>query len=140
MIKHHRYIIGIDPGTKTGLAIWDRASNQFIKVATMDIIDAIETIRQAKEAWGNIFVRIEDPHQRKWFGPNARAKMQGAGSVKRDFKIIRDYLDRNQIPFHAYNPKDVRTKMDAKSFSNITGWKGRTSNHARDAALAVFGF
>ncbi len=140
MTKRYRYIIGIDPGTNTGVAIWDRTDKKFLKIATMDILGAVDTIKKSKEDWEDIFVRIEDPHQRKWFGPRSRAKMQGAGSVKRDFKIIRDFLTRNGIPFHAYHPKDVRTKVDAKTFQDLTGYTGRTSSHARDAAMAVFGF
>ena len=31
------------------------------------------------------------------------------------------------------------TKWSAEVFADMTGWKGRTSNHARDAALLVYG-
>lgn len=139
-MKHYKYVIGIDPGTKTGFAVWNREEKRFLEISTLDILEAIERISFFHVNEASIFVRIEDPHQRKWFGNNSDAKKQGAGSVKRDFKIFRDYFERIGIPYHAYNPKDVRTKVDAKTFKKITGHQGRTSNHARDAAMSVYGF
>lgn len=139
-MKSYDYIIGIDPGTKTGIAIWKRDEKRFIEISTLDILEAIERISFLHCCGAKIFVRIEDPNQRKWFGNTGRERLQGSGSVKRDFKIIRDFLNRNNIPFHAYNPKDVRTKTDARTFQKITGYTGRTSVHGRDAAMSVFGF
>lgn len=133
-----KYAIGIDPGTNTGFAVWDRHEKRFVAIQTMDIISAIEELKTYLSE--SIFVRIEDPHQRKWYGHNSQKKIQGAGSVKRDFKIIKNFLEKNNIPYHAYNPKDVRTKLRSDVFEKITGWKKRTSNHSRDAAMSVFGF
>lgn len=137
----HRYILGLDPGVKTGLAIWDRVEKKFHTLVTVDILEAVELLKRSKEAWPDeLFVRIEDPNQRKWFGKTGREVLQGAGSVKRDFKIIRDYLEKNGIPYHAFAPKDSRTKLDVKQFGKITGCTVRTSQHARDAAMSVYGF
>jgi hypothetical protein len=36
-------------------------------------------------------------------------------------------------------PKAGATKWDADTFRRLTGYSGRTSNHARDAALLVWG-
>lgn len=134
-------MIGVDPGVKTGVAIWDSEEKKFHTLVTCDILDAVDLIRKAHVEWtGHVFVRIEDPNQRKWYGKNSNSKMQGAGSVKRDFKVIKDFLEKNKIPFHAYHPKDVRTKLNADQFRKITGVTIRTSQHVRDAAMAVYGF
>lgn len=141
MIKKHRYILGLDPGIKSGLAIWDRLEKKFHKLVTVDILEAVDLIKKAHSEWpGDLFVRIEDPNQRKWFGKSGREVLQGAGSVKRDFKILRDYLQKNGIPYHAFAPKDSRTKLDARHFELYTGCTVRTSQHARDAAMSVYGF
>lgn len=142
MSKRFRFIIGIDPGSKTGVAVWDRESREFKEVRTLDILEAVELL---KSYWaGNeespVFVRIEDPNQRKWFGNSGREKLQGAGSVKRDFKIFKTLLEKEKIPFQACNPKDLRTKVKAELFNKITGYQGKTSEHARDAALMVYQF
>lgn len=137
-----RFAIGIDPGTKTGVAVWDRESREFKEVRTLEILEAVELL---KSYWaGNeespVFVRIEDPNQRKWFGNSGREKLQGAGSVKRDFKIFKTLLEKEKIPYQACSPKDLRTKVKAELFQKITGYQGKTSEHARDAALMVFQF
>lgn len=141
MIKIHRYILGIDPGVSTGFSAWDRQTKSFLEVGSTDILSAIDKLRDyASKHPGEVFIRIEDPNQRKWFGHSGREKLQGSGSVKRDFKILMGEIKRLGIPFHAYHPKDVQTKVSASYFKKLTGWEGRTNSHSRDSALAVFGF
>jgi hypothetical protein len=66
-------------------------------------------------------------------------RRQGAGSVKRDAKIWQDFCEDMDIPFEAVKPCAGATKRTTETFERLTGWKGRTSNHARDAAMLVFG-
>ena len=63
----------------------------------------------------------------------------GAGSVRRDCEIWEEFCNHYKIPFDAVPPRKGLTKWDADTFAKVTGYKGRTSNHARDAALLVFG-
>src|SRR5574337_2378 len=46
-------------------------------------------------------------------------------------------LTHHKIPFKALNPSAGATKWDAERFARVTGWKGRTSEHSRDAAVLV---
>jgi hypothetical protein len=134
-------IIGLDPGTNTGFAVWSRSEKRFIEVCSMDIISAIGKLREYHlNHAGSLFVRIEDPHQRKWFGKNSDAKKQGAGSIKRDFKILLSEIKKLDIPFHAYAPKDVQTKVKADYFKKLTGWEAKTNEHSRDAGMSIYGF
>lgn len=140
-MKKYRYIIGLDPGVSTGFSVWDRTTKSFIEVGSTDILSAIDKLRDYADKYPDeVFIRIEDPNQRKWFGKNSNAKKQGAGSVKRDFKILMGEIERLNLPFHAYHPKDVQTKVSATYFKKLTGWEGRTNNHARDAAMSIYGF
>ncbi len=43
------------------------------------------------------------------------------------------------IKYVAQPPRAGATKWTADTFRRITGYTGRTSNHARDAALLVYG-
>ena len=43
------------------------------------------------------------------------------------------------IDFEAVPPKNNKTKMTAEAFERMTGWKGRTNEHGRDAAMLVYG-
>jgi len=132
--------IGIDPGTETGFAVWDSGRNALIDCRTLKIHQALDEVK----VWssinpGNLIVVFEDARQRKWYGSNSWEKMQGAGSVKRDCSIWEDFCKDLGIPFQAQPPQGGMTKVTSEYFKMITNWVGRTSNHARDAAMLVVG-
>ena len=132
-----RYMIGIDPGTKTGFAVWDREEKKFVKVETRGIVSAMH---QVKFLLGDeVVIRIEDARQRKWFGKTDRERLQGVGSVKRDSSIWEEFCDYYSIEYMLIAPKNNRTKTTAAEFKKMTGWEGRTSEHSRDAAMLVWG-
>jgi hypothetical protein len=90
---------------------------------------------------------VEDARQRKWFGKMdaeqrkyGAAVREGAGSIKRDCQIWEEFLEFMGIKYELVAPKNNKTKLDQKLFSNYTGWKERTNEHARDAAMLVYGF
>lgn len=136
--NEYEYIIGIDTGVKTGFATYDVKAKKLLTVHTCKIHQAMAQVRSIRDK--KIFVRFEDARKRKWLGNKGREVLQGAGSVKRDAKIWEDFLEDLFIPYEAVAPKNNRTKIDAEYFQKITGWNGRTSNHARDAAMLVYGF
>lgn len=135
--------IGIDTGTKTGLAVWDSDKKEFKEMQTLLIHQAMQRVMDwdliAQAADTSIHVVFEDARQRKWYSGDASAKMQGAGSIKRDAAIWEDFLKDYGYEFTMVAPQKGMTKMNEDYFKTITGWKGRTSNHARDAALLVLG-
>ncbi len=131
--------IGIDPGTHTGVAVWDTREGKFLSLETLPIHKAllrvlVLTSDQVVE------VVFEDARQRTWFGKgDTNAKAQGAGSVKRDCSIWEDFCRDYGIPFQAKPPVKGATKVSAGYFKMVSGWTGRTSEHARDAAMLVIG-
>ena len=133
--------IGIDPGTHTGMAVWDSGEGRFLSLETLPIHRAMDLVR----LWsGKVDLRVvfEDARQRKWYGRSeaeVRRKIQGAGSVKRDCAIWEDFLADSGIPFLTVKPGRVATKVTPSWFKTLTGWEGRTSEHSRDAAMLVFG-
>ena len=136
--------IGIDPGTHTGVAVWDSKAQVFIELTTIPIHQALLKVKRLyaeSRELSNICVVFEDARQRTWFGrdKNTNAKLQGAGSIKRDCSIWEDFCMDYQIPFLAVPPMKGGTKLSEAYFKTISGWKGRTSNHARDAAMLVIG-
>lgn len=135
-----KIIIGIDPGVQTGIASWSATEKRFYMVDTMLLHNAlsfVENISNCKEYV--LHVRFEDARKRKYFGNSGREKLQGAGSVKRDSKIWEDFLTDKGIKFDMPSPKDKGIKVDAAYFKKLTGWFKRTSQHARDAAMLVYG-
>lgn len=133
-----RYFIGIDAGTHTGVAIWDKQEKRFVKIVTTSILKAIDIVRKYNIE-DEVQVRIEDARKRNWFGNAGRERLQGAGSVKRDCAIWEEFLNEEKIPYMLIAPKNNSTKMSADSFSRLTGYSGRTNEHNRDAAMLVFG-
>ena len=131
--------IGIDPGKHTGMAVWDTREGKFLSLETLPIHKAllrvlVLTSDQVAE------VVFEDARQRTWYGKgDTNAKAQGAGSVKRDCSIWEDFCRDYGIPFQAKPPDKGATKVSAEYFKIVSGWTGRTSEHARDAAMLVIG-
>ncbi len=136
--------IGIDTGVHTGIAYWDSETQSFDLIKTVKIHEAMAMVKAGIELSKNgiyqpIKVVFEDARQRKWFGNAGREQLQGAGSIKRDCSIWEDFLKSLKADFEMVAPKDNRTKLNAQFFAKITGWKERTSEHSRDAAMLVFG-
>lgn len=129
--------IGIDCGVHTGIAVWDTKERKFLQVDTMMIHQAMKLVESYCS--DNLCVVFEDARLRKWYTGDVNAKAQGAGSVKRDCSIWEDFLYESGIHYLKVPPQKGMTKWDARFFKQMTGWKERTSNHARDAAVLVFG-
>ena len=135
--------IGIDTGDHTGFAVWD--GQRFVELATYKIHQAMERVKfYAIDCGLNVKVFFEDARQRKYLPKEMsqsqyRGKLMGAGSVKRDANIWEDFLADYRIPYEAVAPHRGMTKYTAERFANVTGWEGRTSEHARDAGLLVYG-
>ena len=136
--------IGIDTGVHTGIAVWDSEKGKFVYLDTLKIHEALNIVCSYAYKDSPICVRFEDARQRKWIpmSKNMTAELgraQGAGYVKAHCQIWEDFLTDYQIPFEAIAPRRNVTKLSTEQFGRITGYKGRTSEHARDAAMLVYG-
>jgi hypothetical protein len=131
-------IIGIDPGTKTGVAVWDRSKKMFTKLVTKDIDEAWEIVQEYYKK-DRSFIMIENPNLRTFFGDTGKEIYQGAGSIKRDWAIWSrrlknagfEYLPLAPKEVHGINNHDVFCKVINQHFS-------KTSIHSRDAAMMVY--
>ena len=141
LAQHHTIIIGIDTGTKTGVAVWYKPERKFLEITTMPIHRAMELVlRYHGEKGDHLFVRFEDARLLTWFGGKSPGAIQGAGSIKRDCNIWDDFLKDHGIHYASLSPRSSITKLSPDKFTMITGWKEITSNHARDAAMLVYGY
>lgn len=137
--------IGIDTGVHTGFAMYDSSTKSLQDVETLKIHDAMFLVKEAYDMHqDNLFVRVEDARKRTWFGFHSakedRARLQGAGSVKRDCQIWDDYLKALGVRYEMVAPKNNATKLKAESFRALTKYDGKTNEHGRDAAMLVYGF
>ena len=135
------YQIGIDAGVMTGYAI--AKDGKLIRIGqgaihhVMDLVKGLTLIPEPEESI-DITVVVEDARKRKWFGKDAQAKMQGAGSIKRDCKIWEDFLIDLGVTVMMVHPLRGGTKLSPETFQQITGIETKkTQGHARDAAMLL---
>lgn len=135
-------LIGIDTGTHTGIAVYDTLKRKLIDVNTLPLHRALRLVLSYNKE-NYLHVVFEDARKRKWI-PNSgdprkeAGRRMGAGAVKRDAAIWEEFLKDEGIPYTAQAPAKGATKWNAELFAKITGWRQRTSEHSRDAALLVF--
>lgn len=136
--------IGIDPGKHTGFAAWCDTQRRLIDCKALMIHEAMAEVLRLHGEQQLHSVTFEDARLRTWFGgADARQAKSGAGvregvgSVKRDCTIWADFLGAHGIAYRTVKPAAGGTKWTAEQFQRVTGWQGRTNEHARDAALLV---
>lgn len=157
--------IGIDPGTNTGIGVWDRKAKAYLKVLSGSFWEAIrevdDSLDKAEKAGLAVRARIEDSRKdnlvynaQKYFKTvrassneysaiAAVTKMgRGVGIVDRDSGLWEEYFKARGIPVDLVAPSSRRTNLDLKikagRFKILSKWQGRTNEHARDAAMLVF--
>lgn len=96
-------------------------------------------IRQWHNTRSGMLVRVEDARQATWNRKEDVHRAKGAGSVMRDASIWEDFLEDLGIDYEMVRPRKEFTKWKENAFRSLTKFKGRTSEHARDAALLVYG-
>ncbi len=135
--------VGIDTGVKTGISV--SLNGVLQKVESMTITQAMVYVLQYCPQQ-DTKLYIEDA--RLWNGRSRnlgiteaklKAKAQGAGSVKRDAQIWEDWCNENGYEYLMIAPSAKGAKINDKDFKCITGWQGRTNEHARDSAMLIFG-
>jgi len=130
--------LGIDPGVQTGYAAWCDETHRLLDVCSLSIIEAMARAEIMHRAGSLHSVTIEDARLRTWFGSKGREALQGAGSIKRDCSIWMEWAGFYNVALRSVKPAAGATKWDAERFRRVTGWAGRTNEHARDAALLVY--
>ena len=137
--------IGIDPGVKTGFAVKNIGTGEYLRIDTLMIheaFDALKEIAFSGEA-REIYVVIEDARKRTWFNDKGmsakgkRGKAMGGASVKRDCKAWEDFCEDYGLTYVLKAPKELTTKQPIQIWTRLTGWKKRTSEHSRDAASFI---
>ena len=136
--------IGIDPGTKTGVAVWNRKTQAFTFIGTLTEFEAKVLIMDYCRENDQIYVVVEDARKRKKV-PTDVKRLQGAGAIKRDSKQWQDTLNLLQKSYPgltyrmvAPNGKTNDLAENKKLSSKNLGITKNTSEHARCAAFLVW--
>ncbi len=135
--------LGIDPGAKTGYALW-RDKQLYVSTTTFwAMARTLEQFAVPDHAHLEIIVVIENPALNRPVFPrlltrNAMLKIaQNVGANKRDAALLIELAE--SLGFEVRQVKPTSAKWNRQTFERITKYTGRTSQHGRDAAKMVFG-
>jgi hypothetical protein len=154
--------IGIDPGANTGFAVWNRvrSGQYFSQIECTDFWGAIDKLEEfhlmlCPQHDLKLVVVIEASNLNRSMHASTMDKIAGTpseklrrilkmaqdvGGVKRECELLMKWCERNGITFIAAQPTAKSyTKLKADRFTQLTGWKARTNEHSRDAAMLVWG-
>lgn len=144
-IKRADIVIGIDPGVETGYAEWSRSRKQFIELNTLSFWATHDRIVQFNPFDVEIFIENPDSkramYQRTDEIEHARTREQIArkiGSNRREASLLIERFQSLGYTVRAVSPIKEK-KWNAEVFRRLTKYKGRTSQHVRDAGRLVFG-
>lgn len=132
-------IVGVDPGLKTGVAVYLEEEGVLISAQTLAWWDAMEYL--TGELAGASLVVVEDPSQnapvfaRGLSGPPLMRLAQNVGANKMMATLMIEGLRRKKIPVRPVRPS--KEKWDAAQFAQHFSCPGRQSQHARDAARLI---
>lgn len=133
-------ILGIDPGSKTGVAVFDDGELIELRTVTTSGIDDLIRITMPDR------VIFEDSRLQShvWNrGVSARAVSRIArsvGQVDAFCSAIARVCGTAGIPYHGISPRQKGRKLSANDFRSVTGWNGRSNQHERDAAMCAWRF
>ena len=131
-------ILGIDPGSNTGLATYIFGKLVHLDtIAPVEIAARIELARPAR-------VVFEDSRLLSYTWttiksrPAALKMARNVGEVDAWCKLIVAVCEQFAIPAHGISPKGKGAKVGAEQFTRITGWDERSNEHERDAAMVAY--
>lgn len=138
------FLLGLDPGTTTGHALVSPSGD----VEAVGSAGPLRTVRLV-EGWaasGQLAgAYVEDarglPIYARHRGANRGERdriARGVGGVDLLTGLYLDLLGSLDVPVVAVEPSR-QPKWDAETCARITGWTGRTNEHARDALRLVYG-
>lgn len=141
MTQKKKIYLGIDPGRNTGYAVFNPADRSLV-LRTLKLHQAFEETLKLLQ-FVDLEVEIEDPNLWTHFSKRdkgAAARLQGAGSVKRDFSAWLDFFDDYGIKYNRRRPDKQRNAIATNKtlFQATTGFLGTCSEHARVAAMLVY--
>ena len=130
-------VIGIDPGTTTGFAVYCPSTNRLTVVKSTSFWEAYRSVVafHPSEVLGVVIEVPDTKHvwQKVAMGTKAiQRQAVNVGGVLREAQLLADGIEKVGYRVKRVNP---RKKIDANTFREFTGWQGQTNQHERDAGI-----
>lgn len=133
-----KVIVGLDPGTHTGLAVIQ--DGKLYQLQTIHPLDIATMLAQ----WSPDRVIFEDSRLTSHlFTTNQKAAVaksmaRKVGQVDMVCGLIVEACECLGIPAHGISPKGKGAKLNAEQFKAATGWDGASNEHTRDGCMVAW--
>jgi hypothetical protein len=137
--KTYDLLIGIDPGTHNGVGVWN--GRELTELHDFKTWELLQWVGRMHAVHGDrMYVMVEDPNTWVTYGTkeSSAARAQGAGSVKRSFQVVVEYMVDHGIHFTTTRLQGNLKKVTKEYFNKLTGWTGKSTEHSRDGSMIVF--
>jgi hypothetical protein len=136
------FVIGIDPGVETGVAVWQAEIKRFIALETLDFWRTFTYLSTFPK--DSTKVVVENPAlnnfsyaRHKQTGKDGLKIARNSGGNCREAELLIEGLKRDG--YDVMEIKPTRRKWTAEQLKRYTGYEGRTNQHVRDAMALVHG-
>lgn len=156
-IEHpeRKWTIGIDPGKDTGFAVYDRHAKEITTVKTLDFWSCYHHFVAAKPTAHMFIVVIEAPVKNAMYARQESAQaahgggkrygnamMSAAAGNAHEAALLADGIEALGFEVRRMRPKRRNFKTaeeDRAHVKKITGYKGASNPHTRDAIMLCWG-
>ncbi|MCB1757517.1 MAG: hypothetical protein KDJ38_18490 [Gammaproteobacteria bacterium] len=134
-----RYLVCIDPGVKTGIALYDYDDRKIKHVTTKEFWGAHDyVVGHFTPAEVLILIESSESNGFMWNakGQGVRAAVRVARSVgqnNREASLLQQRL--TMLGYRCALVKPKNTKKSAAYVAKLSGWNGKTNEHNRDAIM-----
>lgn len=142
LVPHKRFAVGIDPGTTTGIGVYDRDSSRIVAVKRTDFFGVLPWL-ESNVRLSNTKIFVELPGK-FMYGRNDDVEkgrdtyMADVGGNRREAQLLAELLRRARLDVEQVRPVG-KEKWDVFKFQAATKWHGSVSQHERDACrLAMY--
>jgi hypothetical protein len=139
-------IIGIDPGKKTGIAIFK--NKELEEVRTLSPYQTVLFIQENSDKIKRAIIEYSKNQSYIFQEPKLRSRPSAFGKIGRNIgqvdglcELYIECLETNEIPVGKISPLSKGHKYKSEEFkSYFPKFKGRTNEHERDATKIVYKF
>jgi hypothetical protein len=138
MMNRPRYSVGVDPGTHTGYAVYDRERKQLVTVKELDFWGVYETFRASSPSDFDVFIEV--PKTKAAFGGKmSHTRSVNIGMVYGMSHTLADGIEQIGFNVSRVTPKQKGAKVDHDYIVKLTGIEEKTNEHKRDAIMLCWG-
>lgn len=128
--------VGIDPGKKTGIAVYDKTLGRLIDVWTTDFWGAYDFVKREDLPIDKVIIEVPRT-KANWHRKGCDITSANVGGIYREAHLLADGIEKLGLTVIRQHPPG---KVDAEYIKRLTGWDQRTCEHKRDAIMLCWGY